>query len=290
MDNNETKKRKPLTQKKKMERLIVELTALCSCHTDDICTFFDRASSLSLSMLKKEKTLDYFFDEARKINEDIKIQKAKVLLQLEKLRKKLNLDQVIPFFKDCGSILHRSLALFDDTCIQQIFNLLLSTYARIEDLPPDENELFTALCHWRWLHTRVYPIGEHPVFAIALLEYTISQYAVLQQTDDPSFSPIFCSEYAKKLRKDAEISIRNLILELPQIRSWSAFSWYRHKKEEIACRYAIEEWARDDSLSIREVARRVVMRLAKEKIIISESVCYKYIEKEAPPCRRKQKK
>jgi hypothetical protein len=282
MSDTPISKRDLADQHTRLQRLSDELSALLSCQTWDISTFFDRAINKVLPILHREKTLQYFYKEAQKINEDLRKQKGKVLKQLHRLRQELNLDEKIPFLKYCNSTLHRSLAFHDDRCIQDIFSWIASLGRNLEELSTEEDELFFSLCHWKWLESRSYPIGEHPAISLALFLNVISQYKILKEVEPNVISPIFRSDYAKGLRTKAKNAVQNLIQELPLIRSWGDFSHDRRKCREKAKQYANAEWERDAQLYKRDVSRRVHQRLLEEGYSVSDSTVYKYVEHEAP--------
>ncbi len=254
-------------EKHEINSVLSELSALLSC--DDTYVAFNRVLTRTMPMLRKLHSLDDFWDQVRNHNEYIKWHETENMAALGRLRKEMNLDELIPSLKsrNAGGIIGVLMELnADKGWIEEARRWLLSKADDIEDLDPKENELMTVIMMYDWIHSKSYVIGEDPVQALALFERISDKFLAVRQLEEHPYSPVYRSPPMVELLCRLKRVVAYLIAELPNVKLWRAFSRERLTIKQMACDIAKEEWSNDPSLSRAEVARRVHAKISKQFI------------------------
>jgi hypothetical protein len=257
----------------RLNLLVGELKALLTCPHDFY--LFERLLVRTMIMLKKERGLKNFWEEALKYHRSITQQRKDLLHQLNELRKELKLDEVCPSL--IGKI---PLGKVELGGMKNGLPIVVKRYLR-KPVPDEfsvkwiseardwflsqskhglagekEQTLFTLTTMWEYYESRWYPVGQHPVATLALLECVCERINFLFQ-NDASFSPMTHLEEARDLRRELEMIVTNLIADLPIIKSWGEFSVESIDWKRIATTMALDIWRENPAMSRAEVTRLV---------------------------------
>lgn len=263
----------------RLNLLVGELKALLTCPHEFY--LFERLLVRTMIMLKKEQGLKNFWKEALKYHRSTTQQRKDLLNQLNEMRKELKLDEVCPSLigqtplgmvelggmKNGQPIVvkrYLSKPVPDEFSIKWIgeardWFLSLSRRGLTGE---KEHKLFSLTTVWEYYMSRWYPIGQHPVATLALLECVCERINFLFQ-NDASFSPMTHLEEARDLRQELEMIVNNLIAELPIIKSWGDFSTESLDWKRIATTMAMECWGDNKVMSRAEMARLILPALQK---------------------------
>lgn len=283
---------------KRMDLLVGELRALLTCPKDD--DLFDRLLTRTMVILKKEPSLRNFWKQATRYHQRIIEEKNALLVDLNRLREELKLDDELPSLvgevrvssrMDEGRLLPKGCwkkswkkvvpVEVSDKWIYEAGEWARSKTAKIKPFSKQGEKVLNLLeCVSRWRNAEIgwYPIGRHPVFSLARLLSVCDRVKFFLENepfysletnygDISSMDPL--EVVVKDIRREVELVVANLIAELPIIKSWGKFAVGAIDWKMVAGNIANETWMKDRTMSVANMASLIYPKVRKWGIRIS---------------------
>jgi hypothetical protein len=263
-DPNNTKPSRT-SSKDGLMTLLNELKSLR--HIEDPYVFFDRVRSRTKIMIASEPATKRQWQLAREHNKDIKSRERKNALELQKLRKKLNLDQILLSLKArrTKGLMGLLEEFDDDQWINEALDWLVTKKGK-KQLKAIEERLFDEIMLRDLIRPKSYKIGQHPFIALALFDRLCDDFQSIDFIEDRPISPRshpvvldVVTELQVKLKKVIEY----LIDEIPNVKTWGEYAVQAFEWKAEARDAASKLWGEDPMLSRAEVSRTIYEKLRK---------------------------
>ncbi len=273
------------------EALRNELQALLTC--GDPYSAFNRAFERTRPMLLKVPSLRRLWPLARKYNKYVDGLEGDIPPVLDRLRKEMNRDSHVFSSEskkdDDQPITLQDELLGEDQWAEDARRWLLSRDKDKSRMGSEWDEFMGALDARDFLKFRSYPIGEHPVIALAYIEHLCERFQPWKLIGERPSSHVFRTENMHSMHACLKRLVENLIADLPNIKSWGDYAVEGLNIMNLSVSLATEEWRKDSNLSRTKVAECVHELLVGRGKNCSYLSIYKWIEGVDPRTKAEKK-
>ena len=288
--------------------LVAELEALLTI-PNEFC-LFERIHERTLGMFKKEPSLRKHWKKAIQRCQKVDKERNSLLVEINKYVEELQLDKKLRSLrqnvrvwtrKDGKILLEKGnwKKSWEEEVPPEISDKwILEVKEWVEEQVP-KIKMFSLrgekilrlqglISQWECAEPTWFPIGENFVISLARLISVSERIAFFFKNEsghslscslrtrslrNPPVDPLY--EAIKEIREEVLMVCKNLIAELPLIRSWGDFSSEAITWKRIAEDMAMAVWMRDRTKSVAEIVRTIYPRLRRWGI--QESTVEKYL-------------